>query len=155
MNAKIIIEKANQIIKGCETAYFGVIDEDGFPSVSTVSPVNPENILEVFFTTNTDGNKAKRLRKSDKASICFHAGGANITLVGTAEIRTDQETKSRCWQDWFIGQYPGGETDPDYIVVKVTTKRVSLWVDNEGAALTADELFAALGMGGRSSEETK
>ena len=135
-----IIEKANKIIKGCEAAYFGVIDKDGFPSVSTVSPVDPENILAVCFTTNADGNKAKRLQKSNKASICFHAGGDNITLVGEAEIRTDQETKSRYWQDWFIGHYPGGETDPNYIVIKISTKRVSLWIDNEAAELTLDEL---------------
>ncbi|MCL2164157.1 MAG: pyridoxamine 5'-phosphate oxidase family protein [Oscillospiraceae bacterium] len=146
MNANII-EKANQIIKGCEAAYFGVIDKDGFPSVSTVSPVDPENILEIYFTTNADGNKAKRLQKSNKASICFNAGGNNITLVGEAEIRTDQETKSRCWADWFINHYPGGETDPNYIVIKVTTKRVSLWIDNEGAEFTSDELLTMQGMG--------
>ena len=64
MNANII-EKANQIITGCEAAYFGVIDKDGFPSVSTVSPVNPESILELCFTTHTDGNKGKRLQDRD------------------------------------------------------------------------------------------
>ena len=126
-----IIEKANQIIKTCDAAYFGVIDEDGYPSVSTVSPTGTENIQEVFFTTNIGGNKEKRLRKSGRASICFRSGNDNITLVGEAEILTDQETKSRMWQDWFINHYPGGETDPNYIVVKLTTKRISLWVDFE------------------------
>jgi general stress protein 26 len=53
--------------------------------------------------------------------------------VGEAEILTDQETKSRFWQDWFITHFPGGETDPNYCIIKITTKRVSLWVDNEGA----------------------
>jgi len=135
MNASII-EKANQIIKTCDTAYFGVIDEDGYPSVSTVSPINPESILEAFVSTNIGGSKEKRLRKSSRASICFRSGNDNITLVGDAEIVTDQETKSRCWQDWFINHYPGGETDPNYVIIKFTTKRVSLWVDFENAAFT-------------------
>ena len=135
MNAAII-EKANKIIKTCDAAYFGVIDEDGYPSVSTVSPTGTESIQEVFFTTNIGGNKEKRLRKSSRASICFRSGNDNITLVGDAEILTDQETKSRMWQDWFISHYPGGETDPNYIVVKLTTKRVSLWVDFEIAEAT-------------------
>ena len=126
-----IIEKANQIIKTCDAAYFGVIDEDGYPSVSTVSPTGTESIHEVFFTTNIGGNKEKRLRKSSRASICFRSGNDNITLVGDAEILTDQEIKSRMWQEWFISHYPGGEADPNYIVVKLTTKRVSLWVDFE------------------------
>jgi len=148
-----IIEKANQIIKGCEAAYFGVIDKDGFPSVSTVSPVNPESILEVYFTTDAEGNKAKRLQDNNKASICFQAGNDNITLVGVAEILTDQESKSRCWQDWFINHYPGGETDPNYIVVKVTTRRVSLWVGGEIAAYTSDKLLAMQAVGERGVED--
>ena len=131
-----IIEKANQIIKTCDAAYFGIIDENGYPSVSTVSPTGMESIQEVFFTTNIGGNKEKRLRKSNRASICFRSGNDNITLVGDAEILTDQETKSRMWQDWFINHYPGGENDPNYIVVKLTTKRVSLWVDFEIAEAT-------------------
>ena len=131
-----IVEKANQNIKnikGCHKAYFGVIDEAGFPSVSTVSPVKTENIFEVYFTTNADGNKAKRLRKNNKASICYCVNDNNITLVGEAEVLTDQETKDRCWMDWFIDHYTGGKTDANYVVIKFTTKRVSLWIDNEGA----------------------
>ena len=139
MNMKII-EKANQIIKTCDTAYFGVIDEDGYPSVSTVSPISPENILEIFISTNIGGNKEKRLRKNSRASVCFRSVTDNITLVGDAEIVTDQETKDRCWQDWFINHYPGGKTDPNYIVIKFTTKRASLWVDFEIAAFTIAEL---------------
>ena len=135
MNANIF-EKANHIIKTCDAAYFGVIDENGYPSVSTVSPVSPENILEIFATTNIGGNKEKRLRNNSRASICFRSGNNNITLVGDAEIINDQETKSRCWQDWFINHYPGGKTDPNYIVVKLKTKRISLWVDFEIAEAT-------------------
>jgi len=130
MNANTI-EKANQIIKTCDTAYFGVIDEDGYPSVSTVSPTGTDSIRAAYFTTNIGGNKEKRLRKSNRASICFRSGNDNITLVGDAEILEDQETKSRFWQDWFINHYPGGETDPNYVVVRLTTKRISLWVDFE------------------------
>jgi hypothetical protein len=34
MNADIF-EKVNQMINGCDTAYLGVIDESGSPTVST------------------------------------------------------------------------------------------------------------------------
>jgi len=141
MNANIY-EKANQIIKTCDAAYFSVIDENGYPSVSTVSPISPESILEILVSTNIGGNKEKRLRKDKRASICFRAGNDNITLVGDAEIVTDQATKSRCWQEWFINHYPGGETDPNYIIIKFITKRVSLWVDFEIAQFAVDQLLA-------------
>ena len=128
-----ILEKANQMIKTCENGSFAVIDESGYPSVSTVSLIKPENISELYFSTNTGSNKEKRLQKNNKASVCCCVGGHNITLVGEAEVLTDQETKSKYWQDWFIDHYPGGEADPIYCVVKFTTKRVSLWIDCESA----------------------
>ena len=140
MNANILA-KANKIIKTCDAAYLGVIDEDGFPSVCAVSPIKTENILEIFFSTNIGSNKEKRLRKSNRASICFRSGGNNITLVGEAEIITDQKIKSEYWLDWFKDHYAGGETDPNYCIIKFTTRRVSLWVDNESAEFTIDELL--------------
>ena len=132
MNTKML-EKANQMIKTCEDAGFGVIDENGYPSVSAISLCNPENISEVYFTTNIGSNKEKRLRKNNKASVCCYSETNNLTLVGETEIFTDQETKSKYWQDWFVHVYSGGETDPTYCVIKFTTKRVSMWIDEEGA----------------------
>jgi general stress protein 26 len=139
MNANVF-EKASRIIKTCDAAYVGVIDEDGFPSVSTVAPINQESIFATYFATTLDANKTKRLQKNNRASVCFHTGGDNITLVGETETLTDQETKSRFWQDWFINHFPGGETDPNYCIIKITTKRVSLWVGNEGAESLIDKL---------------
>jgi len=141
MNANIFV-KANQALETCEAAYLGLIDESGYPSVSTVSPIKPESIFEIYCSTNIGSNKEKRLRNDKRASICFCANNNNITLVGEAEIVTDQETKSRCWLDWFIDHYPGGETDPNYIVIKFTTKRVSLWIDNESAEFAIKDMLA-------------
>lgn len=132
MNAKML-EKANQMIRTCKDAAFGVIDENGCPSVSAVSLCNPENISTLYFTTTIDSNKAKRLQKNNKASICCYTEANNLTLAGEAEILTDQETKSKCWQDWFIHIYPGGVTDPSYCVIQFTAKRAALWIDEEEA----------------------
>ena len=150
MNANIF-EKANQVIQACSIAYVGVLDEHGFPSVSTVTAARPmgENsgsaghtILETYFATGLGSNKAARLRNDNRASVCFHQGGNNITLIGEAEILTDQPTKSRFWQgDGFLSHFPGGETDPNYCVVRIKTLRTSLWVDGEYAGFSMDELL--------------
>jgi len=131
-----LLEKANEIIKSFDYASFGVIDENGFPSVSAISLQNPENISELYFTTTMDSNKVKRLQKNNKASINCYTSMNNITLVGETEIFSDQETKSKYWQEWVqLGSdvYPGGITDPNYCFIRFTTKRVALWIDDEGA----------------------
>ena len=140
MNSNIFA-KANQIIKICDAAYLGVIDENGCPHVSTVSTIKPESIFTAYFATGMGANKTKRLLRDKRASVCYRADGNNISLVGEAEILTDQETKSRCWLDWLIHHFPGGETDPNYCIIKFTAKRASLWIDNESAEFMIDELL--------------
>jgi general stress protein 26 len=140
MNANIFA-KANQIIKSCDAAYLGVLDEGGSPHVSTVSAIKPENILEAYFATGLGANKTKRILADKRASVCYRNNGDNISLTGVAEILTDQETKSRLWLDWFINHFPGGETDPNYCVIRFTSKHASLWIDGESAEFTMDELL--------------
>ena len=141
MNANTF-EKANQLIKTCGAAYLGVIDESGYPHVSTVTPIKTENIFEAYFAAGMSANKTKRILADKRASVCYRAGYNNITLVGEAEILTDQATKSSFWSGWLIDHFAGGETDPNYCIIKFTAKRVSLWVENESAEFTTDELLA-------------
>ena len=140
MNANIF-EKANQIVRNSSAAYLGVIDENGSPHVSTVSPIKPEGIFEIYFSTNMGSNNEKRLSKDNRASLCFRMEYSNVTLVGETEIVTDQETKSCYWLDWFKDHYES-ETDPNYIIVRFTTKRLSLWIDNESTEFTINELLS-------------
>jgi len=135
MNTKLH-GKANEMIKTFKHASFGVIDENGCPSASAISLQNPEDISKLYFTTTMDSNKAKRLQKNNKASVNLYNDMSNITLVGEVEIFSDKETKSKYWQVWVArGQdvYPEGADDPNYCIIEFTTKRVSLWIDDEGA----------------------
>jgi len=143
MNKKMF-EKANKLIRTFAYAGFGVMDENGYPSISAISLLNPETISELYFATTMDSNKVKRLQKNNKASINCYTSTNNITLVGETELFSDQETKSKYWENWqdwiALGQdvYPGGVSDPNYCYIKFTTKRVALWIDEEGAEFTLD-----------------
>jgi len=140
MNA-CIFEKANQIIKACDVAYIGLIDEAGFPVVSTISPAAQGDLFEAYFVTGTRSNKYKCLQGNNRGSVCYHAGGDNVTLIGEVEILTDQPIKSRFWQDGFTAFFPLGEQDPAYCVLRFTTRRVLLWIDGESAAFSIDALL--------------
>ena len=136
-----LFEKANRIIKKCDAVYLGVIDENGYPNVSTVTPLKAEDIFVLHFAAGVNSNKTKRLRADKKASVCCRLEGDNVTLVGEAEILCDSETRSRFWLDWFINHFPAGKDDPNYCIIKFTTKRVSLWIKNESAEFTVEELL--------------
>ncbi|MFV0394567.1 MAG: pyridoxamine 5'-phosphate oxidase family protein [Coprobacillaceae bacterium] len=138
MNKKIL-DKANQFLKTRKDGSFSVIDESGFPSASAIWLINQEDISEIYFSTFVGSNKYKRLQNSKKASICCYAEFNNLTLVGNAEILTDQESKSKHWQEPFKHIYPKGDIDPTYCIIKFTTKRVSLHINNEGAEFLLEQ----------------
>ena len=127
-------EKANQLLKKAANVHLGVVDENGYPVVMAMSLINPENISVIYLSTTIDSNKSKSLQKNNKASVCYSTTNDNITLVGEVEILTDQGTKSKCWQNWFLEVYPGGETDPNYCIIKFTTKSASLYIDENVSA---------------------
>ena len=137
-----LLNKANELIKTFEYASFGVIDENGYPSASAIILCNPEKISELYFITTMDSNKAKRLEKDNRANINCYTVEDNLTLVGEAEIITDQETKNKHWKKWIeqnVDIYANGVSDPNYCIIRFITKRVSLWIDNEGAEFVLDQ----------------
>lgn len=140
MNANIF-EKANRIVKETGEAAFGLVDEEGAPTVSMISSIRTDGIFQAWFATGLTGAKAQRIRKNPKASVCYREGGDNVTLVGEASLVTEQETRHALWQDWFINHFPLGMDDPDYVVIAFRTKRVSLWIDNESAKFSIRDLL--------------
>lgn len=75
--------------------------------------------VETFFTQN------------NKASVCYTDGENNVTLLGIVDILTDPDLKEQLWLDWFIHYFPGGVTDPNYCLLKFTTKEVHYWIDKQ------------------------
>ena len=142
MNNKAI-EKAEKIIKN-KTAEINMgvgvalslLDNEGYPTTSTISISKAKGISQITFGGSLSSNKVKRIKQNSRASICVfdddYENGAyyNITLVGDIEIVTDAQVKNETWYDGLKEHFPnGGKDDPDYCVLKFTTKRYNLWVD--------------------------
>jgi len=137
------IEKAEKIIKS-KTAevnmgvgvILSLLDHEGYPTASTLSISKADGIRQITFAGSLDSNKAKRAKENSRASVCIfdddYEGGEyyNITLVGDIEVITDTQAKNETWYDGLEEHFPnGGKNDPNYCVLKFTTKRYNLWVD--------------------------
>ena len=133
-----IINKAAEIIKG-QTAHhaeggFGIctislIDEDGYPSASVISPAKSEGISSLAFAVTLDSPKASRAKNCKRACVCFGTMDHSINLVGDVEILTSDDIKREMWYDGLSHHFPKGVDDPNYGVLKFTTKRYKLFVD--------------------------
>jgi general stress protein 26 len=146
MNQKVIT-KANEIINS-KTGYIGggmegyvtlaLIDENGYPTASTLTIAKAEGIKWLTFCTSPESNKAKRIEKCNRAGVCINSNEYNITLVGTIEVLTDAETRKDNWLPAMEeeGGHWSGYDDPAFCVLRFTTERYSLFVGYEEAVGT-------------------
>ena len=133
------IAKASEIVTklaGKDEGFctLALIDEQGFPTASTVSIIKANGINELAFCVSLDDNKARRALACNKASVCVNSGQYNITLVGTAKILTDAATKEAFWQPWFSEVGWSGPDDENFCVLRFSTQRYSLWLGEEPVA---------------------
>ena len=105
-----------------------LIDENGDPTASAVTPAKAEGIAWMTFCTGFQSNKAKRVAPSDRASVCFCGLDHNVTLTGRMEILTDEATKREMWYEGLMHHFSGPD-DPEYCVLRFTTERYNLLVD--------------------------
>jgi len=101
--SKEIIERAGEIIQQ-NTAHnlpegsepyctLALMDQDGYPTASTITASKGEGIAWLTFCTGLESNKEKRIPSCKRASVCFNKDTYNITLVGTIEVITDPAVK--------------------------------------------------------------
>ncbi len=116
-----------------------LIDENGYPTASTLTVSKNDGINWLTFCTGLSSNKAKRIAKCNRASVCINSLEYNITLVGTIEVLTDPDVKKEMWYEGMSGVFPDGPATPDYCVLKFTTNRYNLFIDWKEVAGTWPE----------------
>ena len=131
MNEKII-SKAGEIVEQntgemtcCELA---LIDLEGYPTVSTITASKADGINWLTFCTGLGSDKANRIKRCNRASVCFNSDEYNITLVGTMDIITDPDVKNEMWYGGLSNHFSGPQA-PNYCVLRFKTERYNLLVE--------------------------
>ena len=134
-----VIAKASEIIASNSVmggGYTGqictlaLIDEDGFPSASVLTPSRSSGIEWLTLCTLLDENRAKRAASCNRASVCFGTDEYCVNLVGEIEVITSPQVKHEMWYDG-LSQHCTGSDDPNYCVLKFTTKRYKIFISGE------------------------
>lgn len=131
MNQEIIARAGEIVQKRVGAGSYctmALIDFDGYPTASTITPSKADGIRWISFCTGIGANKPNRIRKCNLASVCFNADDYNITLEGTIDIVTDPKVKKEMWYEGLENHFSGPE-DPNYCVLMFKTERYNLLVD--------------------------
>ncbi len=128
--------KAASLMDECTSVSIASVRGDGYPRVCVVSKLRAEGFSEIYFSTGTRSTKVKHFRSNSRSSICYYRGGDSVTLVGDVTIVEDHQVKAELWQEWLIDHFPEGPTDPNYCIVKFTTKEATIWIDQHFETFT-------------------
>jgi len=139
MNQSIItraaeIVAANTVKNGTfngEICNLSLIDEAGYPTTSVLAPAASNGITWIALCTMLESNAPRRIAACNHAGISFTSTEYCVNLVGVIEVITAADVKREMWYDGLSYHFPEGADDPNYCVLKFTTKRYKLFVDGE------------------------
>ena len=122
-------------------ATLSLIDENGYPTASTLTIAKADGIKWLTFCTSLDRNSVKRVKNCNLASVCVNSSEYNINLVGTIEVLTDPDTKKDMWLPIMDdNSHWSGPDDPEFCVLRFTTERYTLFVDYEEISGTLKDI---------------
>ena len=113
------------IIDNVNVSIISSVDKDGFPNTKAMlAPRKRDGIKIIYFTTNTSSMRVKQYITNSKACVYFFDKRffRGVMLKGAMKVLKDKKSKQMIWQDGDQMYYPLGVTDPDYCVLKFTSK---------------------------------
>ncbi len=124
-------EKLFEFIKKQKIAYVSSVDENGYPVTRAMFVSHKIKGDDIYFSTNTSSKKIKHYLNNNKACVYFYKPGLfkfkGLTIKGTMQVCTDQETKNMLWCFGDTKYYEKGVTDPDYCVLKFTPQEAEYY----------------------------
>lgn len=120
-----------KFIKKQKTAFISSVDEQGYPVTRAMLCPRKIDGNDIYFSTNTSSKKVKQYLANNKTCVYFYKRGLfkyqGVTIKGTMQVCTDQETKDKIWRFGDKLFYKEGVTDPDYCVLKFTAQEAEYY----------------------------
>lgn len=127
-SAGSLIEFAREGMIEARYCFLITLDDLGQPQARLMDAFEPEADMTVWMATKADTRKVRQLRYDPRATLAYVTGGGNgyVTLVGRARLVDDADEKLRRWKTGWEAFYPGGPSDPDFLLLRFTPARIEL-----------------------------
>ena len=143
MNIKDVV-KLIQASECAQIATFGKDETEGYPEIrALLNLANPKKYpnlkdkailvdgetLTIYLTTNTSSRKIRQIRENNNVCLyfCLPEKFKGISAIGKIEEVTDLSVKEDFWQTGWLMYYHKGPKDPDYALLKFTSKYMHCW----------------------------
>lgn len=116
--------KALDFMRRNPVCHLGSLD-NGAPVVRALQTARIDDDFTVWFATSATSNKVAQIRADSRVYLSYYHDVEDLHLAGRGEILDDQATKDELWWDMLARFFPGGSSDPDYVVLKVSPSSVA------------------------------
>lgn len=114
---KIVVEHPNSVLI--------TMDEADQPVDRIMWTAKLGEDMTVYYATGLNSAKVSRIRANPHVLVMWIGNAKYVSLKGTAEVTTDRAILDELWRDTFSPYLPGGKTDPNYAVIKVTPEGIA------------------------------
>lgn len=139
-----IREACRELMETVPTAYFTVIDGDGYPRTRAMLNLRNREMYApqahlyadhqddfmTYITTNTSSRKRHEIEANPKVAVyyCQPEVFHGVLLLGDIEIVGDPSIKEALWAEGWERYYTTGRPDdPDYTVLRLFPRLVNGW----------------------------
>ncbi len=102
------------------------VGTDGSPRGRIMTHLPPGKDMVIWYATGLHTTKIKEIRRTPEVSILLDHPTDNscVSIMGKAEIITDDRLRKKYWQDVWGFFWPDGPSNPDYCLLKITPLRI-------------------------------
>lgn len=129
-----ILSAAREVMAEARYATLISLGPDGHPQARIVDPFAPEDDFTVWIATNARSRKVTEIARDSRVTLLYfdRDGASYVTLVGNAEAVDDPEMKARYWKTEWAAFYPDEYRGEDYLLIKVTARRLEVSAEARG-----------------------
>ncbi|MEJ2563465.1 MAG: pyridoxamine 5'-phosphate oxidase family protein [Anaerolineales bacterium] len=124
MEKQQAMDEALALANAAQIAMLGTNGDDGYPNIKAMIKMENEGLKTIWFSTNTSSRRIGQLERDSRASVYFvdFEQWMGLMLVGEVAILQDTASKERLWREGYERYYPLGVTDPDYSVLRFSSR---------------------------------
>jgi general stress protein 26 len=101
------------------------IDSLGYPNTRTMDALPPTDDFEIWLATNPLSRKVRQIQENTSVALYYPQSGKGnyVTLIGSASIVDDPQSKIEKWREEWAEFYP---TKEDMVLIKVEPIRLEV-----------------------------
>lgn len=122
--------EAMKIIAQHPCADMVTVDGNGYPADRAMWTAKVDEDFNIYFGTSRASKKCEQISAHPRVVLIWPTGDGFMTLNGSAELVSKQETLDYIWSDSFKTYFPGGSTDPDLIAIRVSPIAVTSYEES-------------------------